>query len=84
MVVVVVPELVVTLLVPVPVVVPIVGVLVLPGPVFECEDTDPTISAPVVSPWSALFGAPRLFGAREWICKGVLVAVVADDPVDVV
>lgn len=78
------PAVLETLLVAVPVVVLVVGVLVPPTPVFPCADTDPTVVTPTDIPWSALFGASRLFAARAAICKGVRVAVVPEDPEDVV
>lgn len=78
------PAVLETLLVAAPVVVPVVGVLVLPTPVFPCADTDPTVVTPTDIPWSAMFGASRLFAARAVICNGVRVAVVPEDPEDVV
>ena len=70
--------------VPVPVVVPVVGVFGVPVPILPCETTVPTVSTPTDIPWSATFGASRLFAARAWTCNAVRVEVVAEDPEDLV
>ena len=49
------PALVETVPLVAPVVVPVVGVLGVPVPVFPCEDTDPTVVTPADDiPWSAI------------------------------
>jgi len=43
------------------------------------EETVPTVTIPTDTPWNAAFAAPRLFGARVWICKPPPVEVVPED-----